>query len=292
MGCGNSKSLPIVNDVSIPEPSPSTTLNPTTLVPSSEGNGERDSNTHSAEVSLNGGSPIDSIVSNQSIINMTESNVKKYDIAVEVCDVVIDSVINQIIHNENENLITQLCHNIIDDIVVDISDIIEDIDTFQKRERKIQHIKDEILSTERTYVNNMKLAHEVYILPLLSQSIIDPIIHADQFKDFLIIMSMHTVLLNDLENHILSKKSIGSIFNEFIPSMKMYKGYLENYQRRMTARAELVVQNGTFSLFLDKVRSCDRCKVNSIESYLVEPVQRIPRYELLLENVRCNIIIN
>ena len=150
------------------------------------------------------------------------------------------------------------------------------------RERKFQLIKHEMITTETTYVSNMETAREIFINPLRERNILDSTTLSNQFREYLIICNLHRTLLDDLTR---PEACIGGVFLQYIPAMAMYKGYLQNYEARMKERASLLASNVAFKSFLMENCSHPRCKGHTLESYLVEPVQRIPRYKLLIEEV-------
>jgi hypothetical protein len=150
------------------------------------------------------------------------------------------------------------------------------------RERKFQLIKQEIMTTENTYVANMETANAVFIEPLRAAGIVDSTIMSNQFKDYIIICNLHRNLLDDLME---PNAAVGKVFLHFLPAMQMYKGFLQHFESRMKERATLLASNAGYKSFLSKGCSDARCRGSSLESFLVEPVQRIPRYKLLLEEV-------
>ena len=78
---------------------------------------------------------------------------------------------------------------------------------------------------------------------------------------------------------------IGKIFKEFSAFLKMYKEYLAFYEGGIVRLAKLVTTNRKFVEFLEKSRADPRCLGMGIDSFLMEPVQRIPRYRMLLEEL-------
>ena len=78
---------------------------------------------------------------------------------------------------------------------------------------------------------------------------------------------------------------IGKIFKDFSYFLKMYKQYLACFEGAMLKRAKLLTSNKKFSNYLEEARQDPRCMGMSFDSFLVEPVQRIPRYRMLLEEL-------
>ena len=140
----------------------------------------------------------------------------------------------------------------------------------------------EILNTERNFVRHFDVMEAVFFEPLQRADIVAYSVLRDQFSDYFVIKGIHNCLLHDMEK---DSASLAVVFNQFIPALKMYKEYLQNYERRLTVRAHLLVVNAAFKTFLSSAQCDPRCSGQTIESLFVEPVQRLPRYKLLLLEV-------
>ena len=144
----------------------------------------------------------------------------------------------------------------------------------------------ELILTEKTYVEKLKTLIEVFIVPIRDANIITVADIQSQFLNIENIYGLHIQLYNDLtQEENLADLKIGSIFGLYAHFLKMYTQYLTNFEIAMTRRAELMTSNKSFSQLLDKSIVDPRCKGSGIESFLVEPVQRIPRYRMLMEQI-------
>lgn len=76
---------------------------------------------------------------------------------------------------------------------------------------------------------------------------------------------------------------MGRIFKDFSAFLKMYREYIANFDIARARRGYLLTTNKRFADFLDKIKAEPVFKGLGIEAYLIEPIQRIPRYRLLLE---------
>ena len=149
----------------------------------------------------------------------------------------------------------------------------------ERMARKRALIRNEILSTERNLVKHFEVMDKVIYQPLTAGDIIDASIVKDQFNDYLTIKGIHTCLLSELDR---GSASIAAIFDEFAPALKIYKPYLQHFERRLRHRAQLIVTNAAFNRFINSAQDNPLCRGQTVESLLVEPVQRVPRYKLLL----------
>lgn len=162
-----------------------------------------------------------------------------------------------------------------------------------KKQQQCEYILNEIITTERTFVQNILLTKEVFIKPL--KLILDPLDYTDQFSDYLLLVSLHEEILLQFENLGENKCNIIKILMTFIPMLRLHIPYLQNYQRRLEYRKSLLEQslvefnNISYGIFLQTItedkEKQEKLRGRSIESFLIEPVQRIPRYKLLLEQV-------
>jgi hypothetical protein len=83
------------------------------------------------------------------------------------------------------------------------------------REKKFQPIKQEIMTTENTYVANMETANAVFMEPLRAAGIVDSTIMSNQFKDYIITCNLHRNLLDDLME---PNAAVGKVFLHFLES--------------------------------------------------------------------------
>eukprot|EP01111_Echinosteliopsis_oligospora_P018834 TRINITY_DN8855_c0_g1_i2.p1 TRINITY_DN8855_c0_g1~~TRINITY_DN8855_c0_g1_i2.p1 ORF type:complete len:671 (+),score=196.02 TRINITY_DN8855_c0_g1_i2:55-2013(+) len=107
------------------------------------------------------------------------------------------------------------------------------------------------------------------------------------FSDVEVILAYNGTLLDDLKPRIEQWRALqvfGDIFLRVVVFLKVYTQYVKNYQ----ASLELLIQlkeNKQFSQLLKELEAHPDCAGMSIGSYLICPVQRIPRYSLLLADL-------
>ncbi|KAJ1959189.1 hypothetical protein GGI12_004465 [Dipsacomyces acuminosporus] len=65
----------------------------------------------------------------------------------------------------------------------------------------------------------------------------------------------------------------------------MYSLYLRNFSSALSDISQKLSSNAAFASFIQKANASPDCKGLSFQSYLLLPVQRIPRYKLLLEDL-------
>jgi len=168
----------------------------------------------------------------------------------------------------------------------------------EKRAKRVRNRKRaiaEVLSTEESYVNSLGSLSRVFIQPLMKLSA-DPsqmILSREEiqiiFSNIEVIRQLNEKFKEDLKKEIgpegtEEKTNLGKTFLEFSQFFKMYTMYVNNYDRAV----QFLKTAGTRSRYSDFAQSAIQdpdCKQPSLTSYLIMPIQRIPRYKMLLEEV-------
>ncbi|CAG8633476.1 24232_t:CDS:10 [Racocetra persica] len=166
----------------------------------------------------------------------------------------------------------------------------------------------EIITTERHYVDSLLLVQRLFFNPLLeSLSTTNPILTKklikDIFANFLDLLNVNTELLKRLEERLSCSNDIpvdedsdfkfwspetdclGDIFLNMAPFFKMYSLYVKNFNSALSVIDIQLRDNPLFSAFLRDVLKTGKCKGLTLQAYLIMPVQRIPKYKLLLEGL-------
>jgi len=166
----------------------------------------------------------------------------------------------------------------------------------QKDADKRKQILSELLKTETTYFNDLTLLRELYYLPLKAakhfpgvgpRSISDDTVETI-FYGFEPIYSLNKGLLYDMSaahsDHDLEKR-VPAIFARYVPSMKLYIDYVNHFDRADAALGQSLTKNTFFRDFIANSKREPRAKKKDIKDFLIQPVQRIPRYTLLLQEI-------
>ena len=180
-----------------------------------------------------------------------------------------------------------------------------------------RRIVDEILSTEATFVSSLQLLVEVYIEPLRKNQLISQNDITSIFSNLEMIYGFNKVLLEELEQAkkmgIKSVKSgqsqyiwksktlnedninsqeinydmikIGDIFKKYAPFFRMFSHYLSTFDRAIEYKAELAAKSKTFRSFLEDAKTHPTVNGADLLNFLIMPVQRVPRYKLLLQSL-------
>lgn len=140
-------------------------------------------------------------------------------------------------------------------------------------------VRAEIYATEQTYVFNLTRLLAVFIRPINQKSKSFGLSQAQTVAlcgNISVIARLHTVLVQDMQ-----KEDIIEVLLKNADFLKIYTSYVNNYES-MIATLTLLGKNRNFDKFLAETES----ESMTLPSYLILPVQRIPRYCLLLRELQ------
>jgi len=158
----------------------------------------------------------------------------------------------------------------------------------------------EILLSERSYVRDLRATMTAFIAPLQANAKSDaPVLSQDEwfvmFKQFEPILLLAEVILQALEEEASAGTgSIGQIFQDLSPFLRMYISYVNAHSAASELHAELLDRGKrnaegqtAYSAFLDECAAANQeaLKGRLLTDLLIMPIQRIPRYRLLLEEL-------
>lgn len=81
-------------------------------------------------------------------------------------------------------------------------------------------------------------------------------------------------------------RSIGKIFLELAPYLKSYTQYVNSYEGVFRTLEELRAKSPSLDKFITKAEESPDAENQKLLSFLIKPVQRIPRYNMLLNELR------
>eukprot|EP00002_Diphylleia_rotans_P028229 TRINITY_DN5696_c0_g1_i1.p1 TRINITY_DN5696_c0_g1~~TRINITY_DN5696_c0_g1_i1.p1 ORF type:complete len:1219 (+),score=237.12 TRINITY_DN5696_c0_g1_i1:76-3732(+) len=149
-----------------------------------------------------------------------------------------------------------------------------------------RNIMAEIVSTEKAFIQHLETMMKAYYAPLsgshscLTREEVDGIFS----RHLPIIINLHRDILAQLHgrfDHWRFVSTVGDIFSRVAPFLKCHSEYVNHYEKSIrylsTAQNRNPVKN-----FMKKVRDQG---LMDLPSYLIMPVQRVPRYELLLKEM-------
>ncbi|XP_078731001.1 FYVE, RhoGEF and PH domain-containing protein 3-like isoform X1 [Lampetra fluviatilis] len=167
-----------------------------------------------------------------------------------------------------------------------------DSQTAEHPKEKLYKIADELLQTERAYVTRLHLLDKVFCARLLEESCIKSAFPADVvtgiFSNTSTIHLFHQeFLLPELEKRMQEwheNPRIGDVLQKLAPFLKMYGEYVKNFDRAMDLLNTWMEKSSPFKAIIQEIQKRDICHNLTLQHHMLEPVQRIPRYELLLRD--------
>eukprot|EP01104_Vermistella_antarctica_P011725 TRINITY_DN330_c1_g1_i1.p1 TRINITY_DN330_c1_g1~~TRINITY_DN330_c1_g1_i1.p1 ORF type:complete len:585 (+),score=92.20 TRINITY_DN330_c1_g1_i1:52-1806(+) len=171
---------------------------------------------------------------------------------------------------------------------------------------KRRHIARELLTTERSYTLGIKIIKHSYLAPLEKSQLVDRKLVKSIFSIIDVVLSFHEILLPSLEERIDNytiDTCIGDVFVGLVDYLKCYTTYVNNYNNAIIDLSDARDANNAFNEFLEvtlaTVQEESRKQIAhtsgtggvmavDLNSLLITPVQRIPRYVLLLRDLLKN----
>ncbi|XP_068109741.1 FYVE, RhoGEF and PH domain-containing protein 3 [Hyperolius riggenbachi] len=165
----------------------------------------------------------------------------------------------------------------------------ETIDTTKCTEaQKLFNIANELLHTEEAYVKRLHLLDQVFCTKL-SAAGIPPEVTTGIFSNTSSIYCFHgQFLLPELKARITQEWNtnprIGDILQKLAPFLKMYGEYVKNFDKAMDMVNTWTQRSPVFKEVIHTIQKDEVCGNLTLQHHMLEPVQRIPRYELLLKD--------
>lgn len=177
----------------------------------------------------------------------------------------------------------------------------------------------EIIKTEKTYLNSLSTVLELYYNPAEKDKILPSNTLQLIFADFKVIKGVNTKFYESLivwlrhnpdlieklcekykddffrkevENDVVESPrrvdSLGLTINRLAPTFKLYTNFINNYDKIVSAIENETKNNNEFAALRQAAteelmrRGSRQCDISSL---IIQPVQRIPRYRLLLQEL-------
>ncbi|XP_078265416.1 guanine nucleotide exchange factor DBS isoform X2 [Rhinoraja longicauda] len=148
------------------------------------------------------------------------------------------------------------------------------------------HVMNELIETERAYVEELLCVLEGYAAEMENPSMIPFIPMVLQKKKDVLFGNMpeiydfhNRIFLRDLENYIDCPELVGRCFLERMEGLQIYEWYCRN-----KPRSESLWRQCSDCIFFQECQKKLEHKLG-LDSYLLKPVQRITKYQLLLKEL-------
>ncbi|XP_019522994.1 PREDICTED: FYVE, RhoGEF and PH domain-containing protein 2 [Hipposideros armiger] len=160
------------------------------------------------------------------------------------------------------------------------------------QEPEEKRIVQELLETEQAYVARLHLLDQVFFQELLKEARSSKAFPEDVvrliFSNISSIYQFHAqFFLPELQRRLddwSATPRIGDVIQKLAPFLKMYSEYVKNFERAVELLATWTEKSPQFQEVLTRIQSSEASGSLTLQHHMLEPVQRIPRYELLLKD--------
>ncbi|XP_021921500.1 rho guanine nucleotide exchange factor 17 isoform X2 [Zootermopsis nevadensis] len=155
------------------------------------------------------------------------------------------------------------------------------------------HVVVEIYDTERSYVESLQILVMKYLQPLKSPEnagLVDSAVVDAMFYQIPAILAHHEVFLEELRKRLQHwdiKQKVGDVFLDVFTKkavIETYTLFLNNFKTAKEAIKATCQAKPAFARFLEAMAREHKGKL-ALDCLLIMPVQRIPRYELLIQTL-------
>jgi len=162
----------------------------------------------------------------------------------------------------------------------------------QFRDHKYRYqVAREIMTTERSYVASLRVLTDCFIEPLrrlgyLTEEEIEIV-----FGNTEQLLKSNSLLSEALEDRLEAwhvNQGVGDIFVQFLDSLKPHVNYIEHFATTQEAKERVLSGKTKAEDFFKIVQIMPQLEGKTLNDLQIMPVQRVPRYKLLLEDLYKN----
>lgn len=163
------------------------------------------------------------------------------------------------------------------------------------RKQSQNKIKQEIIDTEKNYNKSLHLLKNSLLEPLKEKFKEDP--EVQKFTDDLLQAINPLIVISDsLQEDLQAKvaagevinKGLGEVLQKHIPFFNHFSNFLARYADILTHFNRLLQTNKVFEVSLKGLEKNPEFNLLGFSDYMIMPVQRFPRYKLLLQDLLKN----
>ncbi|CAB0031248.1 unnamed protein product [Trichogramma brassicae] len=139
----------------------------------------------------------------------------------------------------------------------------------------------EILTSEISYINQLEIIKNFFMGPILDKKLLSRASYSTLFENVDTIYNVNNELVQQLKQN---PENIARAFHTLAPFFKLYSVYAYNYKQALDLLQQILENSPEVSKFIANQES--RPEVSQkLSSLLIAPIQRVPRYKLLLQQV-------
>eukprot|EP00013_Stygamoeba_regulata_P018768 CAMPEP_0177653600 /NCGR_PEP_ID=MMETSP0447-20121125/13831_1 /TAXON_ID=0 /ORGANISM="Stygamoeba regulata, Strain BSH-02190019" /LENGTH=582 /DNA_ID=CAMNT_0019157085 /DNA_START=227 /DNA_END=1976 /DNA_ORIENTATION=+ len=137
---------------------------------------------------------------------------------------------------------------------------------------------DELLRTEREYINDLSTIIKVFLTPLRANQVLDP----DSLSKIFCNIESLLVLNSEIYENIQTN-GVVKTFYSMANSLQVYFRYSANRRISINTLEKCRKGDPTFNTFLVNTQNQSECRGLDLPAWLIKPIQRICKYPLLLK---------
>jgi hypothetical protein len=146
----------------------------------------------------------------------------------------------------------------------------------------------ELIATEKSYVGGLRALIQYYVKPMRQMMERGDLRLTDAqrealFRNVETLVSLHETFYSDMSK-AGEEGDLGAVVLRYAHFLKMYTSYVSDFNRTMQVVQQLG-QSRKFVSFQEQTRKTPAVAGLDLMSLLITPVQRIPRYEMLLREL-------
>ncbi|XP_068275259.1 FYVE, RhoGEF and PH domain-containing protein 2 isoform X2 [Nyctibius grandis] len=150
----------------------------------------------------------------------------------------------------------------------------------------------ELLETEQAYVNRLHLLDQIFYTELMKEAKNGKTVPEEVvkmiFSNISSIYQFHAkFFLPELQKRMEDwsrSPRIGDVIQKLAPFLKMYGEYVKNFDKAVELITVWSEKSPPFQELIADIQKRKVCANLTLQHHMLEPVQRIPRYELLLKD--------
>ncbi|KAJ1941669.1 hypothetical protein EC988_006699, partial [Linderina pennispora] len=151
-------------------------------------------------------------------------------------------------------------------------------------------ILSELLVTEVTYVDTLKNVVGIFLNPMREAKILSETELREIFSNIEVILAFHNDHFLPGITYAISQQDmrIGDIFLHHIAHFKLYSTYTNNHDTSVKTLANVSSRRNVSSFIQNARYDVTQIGQVGLDGHLLTPVQRLPRYRMLLTDLLCN----
>ncbi|XP_044758126.1 putative protein tag-52 isoform X2 [Coccinella septempunctata] len=165
-----------------------------------------------------------------------------------------------------------------------VFDVLDEIEVSHKVEgaiRKRENAVFEIIVSEKSYVQQLSTIINFFMKPAKEKQLLSVGDYEILFGNIHTIYSVNEALLRELHK---GSMHIAKAFLQIAPYFKMYSSYAIGFKKTLDFLQKARQKNPDFYNFMEKQETRPEVQ-NKLSALLIAPIQRIPRYKLLLQQL-------